>query len=448
MVIAVGLVLLVSWTGVFPLTITPTPYIDCSAGSCPSTTSYEGAKLSNPMCGDIWSGGGFIKACTYRDCISGCTEDICEWACCNEGRCGDGFCTAEEQSAGTCTSDCGSKCRVGDTTSCFCYNNVVKCIVCEGAGYWSTNRQITETCDYATEKCENANCILDTKTPLDECSKDLECALSYQSWEAKCVGDDLYDFSDVGVCGYGKCETKTIKNLIQHCTIGCEDGECISIQPDAPNDKCAEQACKATYSPIGVGPPFVGIKCLEWGKMVQVCSDETTLYLCEGGETLKCAPGTICTDTISGGSCVGTPTPGPSPYPHSPTPNPPSTPPDVDCRVDSDCVDSLNDCLTTCYKGKCLRVSTPPKSPCTGAEWQDYPTCGYDAGSCAKPTCGTNEILSDDGKCSCKDGYTRVAGNCQSIEPVDEPETNTTYLIIGGVILLIIGMVILGKKKQ
>ncbi len=372
------------------------------------------------------------------------------------GACGDDATSTPAQCTLTCTNPPASEC-VGSALRSYASPGA-----CSGAApdFVCTYGFV----DYACENgCEAGAC----KGVVDPCA-DVVCNAPPA---ARCDGDQLETFTNLGTCDGGTCSYGSVK---LPCTQGCEDGACAG-------DPCADVVCNAPPSTCHAAtgtcssgvcsyPVLTGAACDDG----VACTEDDTCgsnAVCMGdaiacqsppapvcdGNTLKvaaatgtCAAGAcdyavtdvVCADGCSNGACLG-----------NPCANVVCDSPPTPCHVDSgtcqngvcayafdngaSCDDGVA-CTEgdTCTNGVCggtVRTCvTPPAAACKDAETL---VVNASAGSCADGACSYVGIdVPCAFGCVTVDGVGRCEGDpCGGVTCLTPPAAtcaNTTSLVV------------------
>ena len=376
------------------------PESTCKTTSdCASVWHYEGrlgdAMLTNPFCYD--------GTCTYRECVSGCTESVCKWTYCDEGICGDGVCSEGED----CIIDCGSGCTDGSLRNQHCEGEEIWGEQCND-GEW--NKLIIRNCiSYYGDDfiCSNAECVR-CNEDNPECSSDSDCGRDGFIGTPVCDNDgNIYsDYRDYE-CENGRCVDSVKEDrLYEECfaenglDLGCSGSQCNDVNYDRT------KYCRT----IGDEHSFV--------KVSLVCINDNLLYNCVKDKAVDCdkitghaesfckLSNTITSGTGSGDYCDyrGTAyvpdddddgvvvTTSTTLY-DNPDDCPEGTHfyageciiigdgPAGECNNDEDCMNIYEDCYKICYQGTCASTNAEDK-PCNGATFQGYPVCEWDKTTC------------------------------------------------------------------
>ena len=444
--------------------VVPTKSLTCEKSTdCPKTVKFFSATLTNPSC-------TIEGYCAYDTCISGCTDSLCsgyDLKCPQTEGCGDGICKDDENCV-NCPEDCGKCCIDGEKKNCVCKGNTIYCYVCQN-GKWSSTDYAIKFCR-SDEKCENAKCVKEEpeKEKKKECSFHWDCFKEVKLSQPYCKNGRVYQLYKSPLCISGKCFSTRQEKLIDDCIKDgkiCKDRVCVAPTKEDREDydeifkKCGERIC-VYRNRIG--------NCIEYVTINRVCDGDYIIYNCDTGERIDCRERGYEKCSMIGldgkpsdGHCVGK-------VGHIPVEEPTEDKERkkaeclsnkdcpsgqicedgvcvedlgmIKCNDDSDCMEKLGEvrCWAYCDDGICKvgKINYPEK-PCKNAEW-DMESCSWDVSLCEdfEKRCPENEILTEDGRCICKEGFTRFMGYCV------EKGKITQAGLIGGATLLIGGIVV------
>jgi len=483
LVLILAMVLSIAVVGNYLWAVVPSQSLRCeSVRDCPQTVKFFGATLTGASC----TIDGY---CAYDTCIDGCTDKICKGYnlnCPQTGGCGDGVCSQKENCV-NCPDDCGKCCVDGERKDCTCKGrdkNSVYCYVCQN-GVWSSTDYHIETCG-SDEICKNGKCVEKEGGQEKECTFHIDCAKLGTISKPYCKNERVYQLQKFPLCLNGKCYTTKKEKLVEDCVKEgkvCKNGACVkpTKQDREEHDeifaRCGEQIC-VYRNRIGA--------CLSQVTINKVCEGDSILYDCETGKRIDCREKGYegCSMTgrdgkPSDGHCYGKSSIIP-PSDEDTKWDDEGERSDVECYSDEDCssgqicndgdcVDDLevikcsddSDCMEKlgevrcwayCDSGICKvgKISYPEK-PCKNAEW-DMESCSWDVSLCEvnEQKCPENEILTKDGKCTCKEGFTRIGGHCIEKGKIAQAGVlGGVTLFVGGllVVIVLVGVVLVVVKK-